>query len=283
LILHSGGHVVSKALAGYLRRAPRLNCWRIGTDKGIIDTFRLATLTIPYPAAAVYRALGASENQQPGSDYRENWLTLMTRANELASEMMDHVPFSDLLVFQRIMNLIPPGSILALGNSSIIRYSQLFITDAKVKYYANRGVSGIDGCLSTAAGIAFASKQPTLAFVGDLGFLYDSNALWNRELPAGLKIVLINNGGGGIFHILKGPSGDPGFTRFIEANHPVNIPKLADAFGLDYYLAQDGPSLMARWDQFIRDPGRAALLEVRTDAGISAAAFRQLMDSSKET
>ena len=56
-----------------------------------------------------------------------------------------------------------------------------------------------------------------------LAFFYDSNALWNRELPANLRILVINNGGGGIFHILKGPSEQPGFKKFIEANHPVNI------------------------------------------------------------
>jgi 2-succinyl-5-enolpyruvyl-6-hydroxy-3-cyclohexene-1-carboxylate synthase len=119
-----------------------------------------------------------------------------------------------------------------------------------------------------------------MAITGDLGFLYDSNALWNRELPPNLKILMINNQGGGIFHILKGPRDHPGFIPFIEAHHPVNIHKLADAYGLEYFFADDEAGLRNSWNAFMNDRGRASLFEVKTDAAISASAFRRLMGSS---
>jgi 2-succinyl-5-enolpyruvyl-6-hydroxy-3-cyclohexene-1-carboxylate synthase len=280
LILHSGGQIVSKALTGYLRRTTGLNCWRIGDDRTIIDTFKMVTRYIPYPPALVYRILLKITRRKTGADYAETWHSRADTAGRSAEETMRTAAFSDLAVFNLAMKSIPPGTNVLLGNSSIIRYSQLFHTRENLNYYSNRGISGIDGCLSTAAGIAHVSKKPALAITGDLGFLYDSNAVWNRELPANLKILVINNGGGGIFHILKGPSELPGFAKFIEANHPVNIHKLAEAFGLCYYFAEDGAGLGKHWDAFIHGSERAALFEVKTDAALSAAIFRKLMGSS---
>lgn len=280
LIIHSGGQVVSKALTGYLRRAQGVNCWRIGTDKGIVDTFKQVTRIISHPCAAVYRALVDSGGTPADSSYRTIWDTLTSRANSLAEESIRQAPFSDLRIFHRIFQSIPSGAVIALGNSSIIRYAQLFPTRNGCVYYSNRGVSGIDGCLSTAAGIAHASGKITLAITGDLGFLYDSNALWNRDLPANLKILVINNGGGGIFHILKGPSEQPGFTKLIEANHPVNIHKLADSFGIGYFFAADEQALQNQWVDFMKENGKAALFEVKSDPTVSASLFRQMMESS---
>ena len=280
LILHSGGQVVSKALTGYLRRAPGVSCWRIGTDKGIVDTFKQVTRIIPYPPATVYRALAGLNIQSPDSSYGAAWQVAIDKANALAEDTFRQAPFSDLRIFHHVFKSIQSGTLVSLGNSSIIRYSQLFPANDRIKYYSNRGVSGIDGCLSTATGIAHASEKLTLAILGDLGFLYDSNALWNRELPANLRILVINNSGGGIFHILKGPSDHPGFRKFIEAHHPVNIHKLADSFGIGYFFAEDQQALENQWGSFMKEHGRATLFEVKSDAAISASIFRQAMESS---
>jgi 2-succinyl-5-enolpyruvyl-6-hydroxy-3-cyclohexene-1-carboxylate synthase len=173
-----------------------------------------------------------------------------------------------------------PEIILVPGNSSIIRYVQLFDDGLQRKCFGNRGVSGIDGSLSSAAGIAFVSGKITLAILGDLGFIYDSNGLWNRKLPQNLRILVINNSGGGIFHILKGPSDQPAFKKFIEANHAVDLQKLSAAYGLDYYYADDENSLGTQWDTFLTDSGRAAVFEVKTDPVLSASTFRELMQST---
>ena len=283
LIIHSGGQVVSKALTGYLRRGQGANCWRVGPGNTIVDTYRQATRVIEQPPAAVYQSLLTVSPADTDPGYRENWLGAAERANKYAGKMMQQAPFSDLAVFNHVFRSIPATTLVSLGNSSIIRYAQLFPADDTLSYYANRGVSGIDGCLSTAAGIAFASKLPTLAVTGDLSFLYDSNALWNNELPANLRILVVNNGGGGIFHIIRGPSEQPGFKKFVEADHPVKIHKLAEAFGLDYYYAADISALEGSWDSFLAGNGRAAIFEVKTNAEISALTFRQIMSKARQT
>jgi 2-succinyl-5-enolpyruvyl-6-hydroxy-3-cyclohexene-1-carboxylate synthase len=280
LILHSGGQVVSKALTGYLRRTDNGKCWRIGTDKGIIDTFKKVTRVIPYASDTFYHALSRIDKAEVESSNRDSWMTAAIKANSAANEFILNAPFSDLQVFNHVFQSIPAGTLVVLGNSSIIRYSQLFPANKTLDYYSNRGVSGIDGCLSTAAGIAFSSNKPTLAILGDLSFIYDSNALWNRELSPNLRILVINNEGGEIFHILKGPSDQPAFTKFVEAYHPVNIRKLADAFGLDYFFADEENLLINQWDKFIDNSPKPALFEVKTDPKLSAQIFRKLMTLS---
>jgi 2-succinyl-5-enolpyruvyl-6-hydroxy-3-cyclohexene-1-carboxylate synthase len=282
LIIHSGGQVVSKALTGYLRRAGGVSCWRVGPGNTIVDTFRQATRVIEQPPAPVYQALLSVSPALAGPGYRESWLAAAEKANRYAGKIMQQAPFSDLAVFNYVFRSLPGTNLVSLGNSSIIRYAQLFQADVSLSCYANRGVSGIDGCLSTAAGIAFASKLPTLAVTGDLGFIYDSNSLWNNELPVNLRILVLNNGGGGIFHIIKGPSEQPGFKKFVEADHPVKIHKLAEAFGLDYYYADEITALEGSWASFLAGNGRAAVFEVKTNAEISALTFRQIMTPARQ-
>jgi 2-succinyl-5-enolpyruvyl-6-hydroxy-3-cyclohexene-1-carboxylate synthase len=276
LLLHSGGQVVSKSLTSYLRKAPDIRCWRIGTDDSIVDTFRKISGVIPHPAAHVYAALNKFILKKTESDYRSVWQKLSETAEKWASGKLDELPFSDIHVFSKLVDLIPDHAVVVAGNSSIIRYSQLFSYRKKLTFYSNRGVSGIDGSFSTAAGIARVCKKPAIAMLGDLGFLYDSNAMWNREMPANLKIIVINNEGGGIFHILKGPSDQPGFKKFVEANHPVNIAKLADAYGLGYFTASGPQEMGEKWSEFM-NANTSAILEVKTNAVTSADSFRKLM------
>lgn len=280
LILHSGGQVVSKALTGYLRRAVHVKCWRIGNDHTLIDTFKLATRRIPFPEKDVYKALAAVKSDPLAPSYRDLWVKTGQATNNQAFQIIRGFPFCDLKVFSKVCMSLPAGMILVPGNSSIIRYVQLFDDGRQRECFANRGVSGIDGSLSSAAGIAFASGKMTLAILGDLGFIYDSNGMWNRALPPNLRILVINNGGGGIFHILKGPSDQPAFKQFIEANHSVDLQKLSTAYGLAYFYANNENSLGAQWDTFLADNGRAAVFEVRTDAVLSASVFRELMQTS---
>ena len=186
-------------------------------------------------------------------------------------------PFSDLKAFEIILKNLRVNSHLELGNSSVIRYSHLFDTRDDIRYFSNRGVSGIDGCLSTAGGGAFASGIMTTAIVGDLGFVYDSNALWNRKLPANLKIIVINNQGGGIFSLIDGPSTSPVFDAYFKAYHPVDIQKLAEAFGLHYFCAEDEEKLSSGLDEMYALSDKASLMEVRTREEVNTACFRQIL------
>lgn len=140
------------------------------------------------------------------------------------------------------------------------------------RFYGNRGTSGIDGCTSTAAGFAFNYNRLTLLITGDIGFFYDSNALWNHHLSANLRILLINNGGGNIFRIIDGPAGHAELEPFIETRHDFRAKGIAASFNIQYYLAENELELNYQLPVFLGDQpsGRPAILEVVTDNILSA-------------
>jgi 2-succinyl-5-enolpyruvyl-6-hydroxy-3-cyclohexene-1-carboxylate synthase len=179
------------------------------------------------------------------------------------------------------MNKIPEGAIVHFGNSSPIRYGQLFEMGHLGGVFSNRGVSGIDGCLSTAVGYASKSNQLNFVFIGDLSFVYDSNAMWNRNLPKNLKIILVNNSGGGIFRMLNGPSSINGFDDYIETSHQPDFRKLVEAFGLTYFYAQNADEIESQLDLFFQS-GQASVFEVKTPKTENPLVYNQYIEAIKQ-
>jgi 2-succinyl-5-enolpyruvyl-6-hydroxy-3-cyclohexene-1-carboxylate synthase len=209
------------------------------------------------------------------------WKHARKICNEKHNEFTGKASWSDLVVFKTIMKNIPSRCTLHFGNSSPIRYGQLFHSNAK-EYYSNRGVSGIDGCVSTAAGIASQQSNLNLLIVGDLSFVYDSNGLWNKNFPSNLKIIVINNQGGGIFRMIPGPSDMEGFKEFMETEHPVKIRKIAEAFDLDYDLCEEEKDLEIKFKHFLQSKTGPALLEVRTPKQVNAEVYRTYVENFKK-
>ena len=159
---------------------------------------------------------------------------------------------------------MPHNSQLQISNSSAIRYAQLIPIDPSIEVYCNRGTSGIDGSTSTAIGAAVANAKPTILITGDIGFLYDSNALWNNYIPKNFKIILINNGGGGIFRILPGHNETPVFNTFFETSHHLTAEHLAKMYDLNYAAANDELSLSKELNSFYAQNDKPSILEVFT-------------------
>jgi 2-succinyl-5-enolpyruvyl-6-hydroxy-3-cyclohexene-1-carboxylate synthase len=277
LLIVSGNQVVSKKLKSLLRNIDNLNCWRIDTNENIIDTYQKTKVVLPYKAGEVYMALTKYVNSNADSGYQHTWEKMRVAASVKRSEILDTTPFCDLKVFEVILKSIPENSILELGNSSVIRYSQLFDTQTNIIYNSNRGTSGIDGCLSSAAGTASASDKLTIAIVGDLSFVYDSNALWNRAMPSNLRIIVINNKGGGIFRLIEGPSTQPGFEKFLNAYHPVEIKKLAEAFHLNYFCADKLSDIEKNLAEFYIKKTGVSIFEIFTEEEINTKAFFKIL------
>jgi 2-succinyl-5-enolpyruvyl-6-hydroxy-3-cyclohexene-1-carboxylate synthase len=112
-----------------------------------------------------------------------------------------------------------------------------------LRFSGNRGVSGIDGCTSTAIGAAMMSDKVTTLISGDVSFLYDSNAFWNKYVPDNLKVIVINNGGGGIFRIIDGPSSTDALEEFFETHHDRSAGDIAQLYKLPFYQATDESTL----------------------------------------
>ena len=131
------------------------------------------------------------------------------------------------------------GEILSIVSSAVIPQGSLFVSSSmpvrdldvfgcphseKIHVYGNRGASGIDGIISTAFGVASQCNSPVVCVLGDLAFFHDQNGLlWQREDDTAVVFVLIDNNGGGIFHMLPVAEHEPDFTRLIATPHGLDL------------------------------------------------------------
>jgi 2-succinyl-5-enolpyruvyl-6-hydroxy-3-cyclohexene-1-carboxylate synthase len=198
------------------------------------------------------------------SDYFAHFDAINQLRKQKTATYLSKIPFSDFKVFDKIIQRLPINSHLQIGNSSAIRYAQLIDIDPSIEVFCNRGTSGIDGSTSTAIGAAVANKKETILITGDISFLYDSNGLWNNYIPKNFKIILINNGGGGIFRILPGHDETPVFNTFFETSHCLTAEKLANMYDFDYAIASDGPSLEVGIKNLYSNNNKPFILEVFT-------------------
>lgn len=212
------------------------------------------------------------------SYYRKYWQEAQTKAEQLKSSFFVSAAYSDLTVLTELLQHLPPKANVQLGNSTVVRYAGFCEPNKKCTYNGNRGTSGIDGCISTAAGAAHVHTNITLCIVGDVSFLYDSNALWNEQLPANLRIVVINNGGGNIFRWLDGPSGVNNFEKYFETVHSYSAKHLATMFQLPYYICTRQNELLPTFKKFMRKQNRkACILEIKTNNTTSADVYKKFI------
>lgn len=259
LLITLGGMIVSKRIKAFLRKYQPEEHLHIDPKKAY-DTYFCLTQHIQAEPRVVFRTI----NKAPGKgQYQETWLALRDLRYQRQQDCMRSIPYSDLYVYQTLLNQLPKDRVLQLANSTAIRYTQLFPIDSSLKVYCNRGTSGIDGSTSTAVGHAVNAAQPTVLITGDLSFFYDSNALWNDHVPVDFRIILVNNSGGGIFRILPGARKMEHFETFFETKHGRNARQLVESFGWEYRAASNPEELQKGLDGFFQGP-TPALLEVFT-------------------
>jgi 2-succinyl-5-enolpyruvyl-6-hydroxy-3-cyclohexene-1-carboxylate synthase len=236
-----GGMVVSKRIKGFLRKYKPKHHWHIDTLRAY-DTFGALTKHFEMQPNDFFKDL-LSKTSFVKSNYFNNVNTVYQTRLERRKNYLNKIEFSDFKVFEKIIESLPKNSMLQISNSSAIRYAQLIDIDNSIEVFCNRGTSGIDGSTSTAIGAAVGNEKQTIFVTGDISFLYDSNALWNSYIPKNFKIILVNNGGGGIFRILPGHQEKPVFNTYFETSHKLTAEHLAKMYGLNYFTAHDVPSL----------------------------------------
>ncbi|MDP4206216.1 MAG: thiamine pyrophosphate-dependent enzyme, partial [Bacteroidota bacterium] len=267
ILITFGGQIVSKRVKAFLRKNPPKEHWFFSISGAHVDTFQCLTTLIDTSPVDILKDLAKLDH--PLSAYAELWQKRDELTRFRSKEYLRNCPFSDLTVFNLITEKIPAGYVVHTSNSTPVRYAQLVSMPDHIIYFANRGTSGIDGSVSTAAGSAYASKSPTLLITGDLSFFYDSNALWNRYLTSEFKIVLINNGGGGIFRIIEGPSTSPALEEYIETGHSQSARQLAEGFGVHYLSAKNHQETEFALNRLFKEKG-PALLEIFTTGKLNA-------------
>lgn len=276
IVITIGGALVSRQLKEYLRSS---NCehWSLGDAPLSVDTlqhlnrhFELTAeeflTAITAPVARAFRKL--EESVQKGlTEFKQDWEEARCDAKEFLDEYVGRCEWSDMKAMSLIFPNITPNINLFLSNGTSVRYAQLFTERLPHAGWCNRGVSGIEGGSATALGGAYAYQGKTLLISGDMSFVYDTGILGIDELNKRLNIIILNNGGGGIFRFIPSTRSLAIRERYFCAPQNLPLEKLCAAYDWTYLRAADYESLsdaMAYSSEHSR-----VLIEVVTDGEIS--------------
>ena len=197
------------------------------------------------------------------AEKRSAWAEKLAPLARLARDTvkLDTAEFGEAQVAARLPELLPEGGQLFVGNSLIVRLVDSFAQmPAGYPVYSNRGASGIDGLLSTSAGVQRATARPTFAIVGDLSALYDMNSLaLLRQVSAPFVLLVVNNNGGQIFSLLPTPAAER--ERFYCMPQDINFSHAAAMFGLAYHNPSSWSDLESVVTQAWKSP-RATVVEI---------------------
>jgi len=278
LLITIGHSVICKQLKIYLRNHQPAEQWQIESSMPYIDTYKSLTKVIPGYATD-------SVGQMPLGKTLSNFLDIyqqeMSEISTLHKEFVKDAPISDMAVTIELLSQIPAQTVLHLANSTSVRWTQLFPARADLTYICNRGTSGIDGSMSTAAGYAYASKQPTVFLTGDLSFVYDSNALWNNYIGNQLKIIVMNNNGGNIFRFIGDKKLMENSLEFFTTPHQVQLKSLTQAYGLEYISCSETKELPGAIDKLLKAE-KATVLEIFTDADLNTEDYKGYFQKIKQ-
>ncbi|EDP96360.1 2-succinyl-6-hydroxy-2,4-cyclohexadiene-1-carboxylic acid synthase/2-oxoglutarate decarboxylase [Kordia algicida OT-1] len=262
ILLTLGGMIVSKKVKAILRKRQPAHHWHIHENR-VYDTFFCLEHFFKINPNHFFELFFA-QTKPIESSYKSFWNAIKKERQQKHEVYLQQAQFTDLKAFEAILASLPPSLILHLGNSSTVRYAQLFEIDSSIELFCNRGTSGIDGSTSTAIGTSVVAEKQTLLITGDLSFLYDSNALWNNYIPKNFRIILVNNNGGGIFRILPGNKNTENFDTYFETIHPHTGKQLAEMYHFEYLTATDEMSLQKALQTFYDVSKQPKILEVFT-------------------
>ncbi|GAB7192559.1 2-succinyl-5-enolpyruvyl-6-hydroxy-3-cyclohexene-1-carboxylic-acid synthase [Kineococcus sp. NUM-3379] len=226
-----------------------------------------------FRASRVLPAATVAPDAGPGAGEAE-WLAGWTGAGGAAQRAVDGVldalAAEGVATGQLVARAVAAasrrdGAALVVAASNPVRDLDLAGGELPVPVFANRGLAGIDGTLSTASGVALARGGPTRLLVGDLAFLHDVNGLLvgPGEARAHLQVVLVNDDGGGIFEVLEHADAAPRevFERVFGTPHGADVAALCRGYGVPHRLLGVGELPAALADP----PPGTSVVEVRVD------------------
>lgn len=260
LLITFGGHIISKRLKTFLRKHPPVEHWHIAPGGEISDLYGALTAVIEMEPFDFLEKI-APLIKKDAEDYPTAWKTLSMNIPQA------QFPYSEMEAIGQVLHHLPEPCVLHLANSSTVRYAQLFPLPNQVEVLSNRGTNGIEGSLSTAIGYASVSDKVNFLLIGDLSFFYDMNALWNCNYGANLRILLLNNEGGEIFHALPGLKMTLQAQRFVTGIHHASARAWAEDQGWEYLAVHNEIELHTATARFTLPSitERPMLMEVFTD------------------
>lgn len=288
VVISVGGSLVSRKLKEYLRRnSPKCEHWSVGWNHTTTDCFMSLTKRIETDPALFFRKIVgiakryyASSGLNETECYSRMWMEMRRSAVESKNEAFEkrhRGEWCELSALKTLFDRLPAECNLFLSNGTAVRYAQILSESFPHASYCNRGVSGIDGSVSTAIGGAKAYKRMTVVVTGDMSMAYDVGSLALPDIPDATRIVVIDNRGGGIFRFIPTTSGLPEREEYFCTRPNLPMPYLAEGYGWDYVEVTDSTGLEAALDSFFK-PGRKKIMRVVCDGERSAELLKEYMN-----
>ena len=278
MLLSFGGNFVSKRIKQMLRQMDIRSHCEVNAAGTAHDTFMHQTCAVADNETNFLKTLlDKMGRQHTATDkIRERVMPLIQRAVRTIDAYRP--PYSQLMAVKELEASLEHRDDEVerhYANSSAVRLGLLCARHRFI--WCNRGVNGIEGSLSTAAGFSLATRAMTICVIGDLSFFYDQNALWNDSLRGNLRIMLLNNGGGGIFHGLDGLDTSHRSMDYITGRHRVCARGVCAQYGIGYLAATNEEEYRRSLDKLLNEKTtRPIVMEVFTDVEADQRAVNEL-------
>lgn len=275
IVISIGGALVSRMLKEYLRGCMGTVHWTLGDTPTGRDVFqRLTTHIDASPERFLYSIAGYMDRiaHKSGVDipaYGDAWRNAKEEILPGYDEELKECGWSELKAVNMLCNALAGTSCnLFLSNGTTVRYAQLCTRKLPHACFGNRGVSGIDGTNATAYGAALEYAGTTVLLTGDMSFLYCPQILQYDTGNADLRIVVINNSGGGIFRFIAQTRSLEMREEYFCAPSEPHISGLAGVYGWNYLRAESEKEMEECLAKLIKTP--RSILEVCVDEEYSA-------------
>lgn len=281
-IIYIGDTLVSKRAKHFLQHCHPRRCVVVNALGELTDVTMSVTDVVTCRVEDVVDSLcekmgsGNVELSNEALAFRQRWTAALAKWTTRC-KLFEPV-YSQMMAVRRLCERTNEQECcMQFANSSAVRLGLLY---SSRHLYVNRGVNGIEGSLSTAVGFASEKEVPVYCVIGDLSFFYDQNALWNGVCKKHLRIVMLNNGGGGIFYQLRGLERSSYRDCFVSAAHSASAKGVCEAAGVAYKVARNKEELREgiNWITSQRAMG-PLLLEVFTNAEADAREYKKYFET----
>lgn len=279
IIIRFGAMPVSKYLTFFIKENAQAKYWVVDGGGGWREPALVATNMIYAKEKEFCLELAAKIEQRDSRDYFLKWKTMNELAKKRLAKVKDISRLSEGRLFYELSELLPAGATLFVGNSMPIRDLDTFFhyNTKSVKIMANRGANGIDGTVSTALGAATV-REPVYLVLGDLTFFHDLNGLIQaKQERLNIKIIVVNNNGGGIFSFLPQAAERKNFEKLFGTPLDLRFEHAVRMYGGRYADINDWDHFFAVFNEFSAYEG-LSVMEIKTNREVNMREHRSLWE-----
>lgn len=264
IVISLGGALISRKLKEFLRKYPPQAHYLFSYADKLIDCFQSLTTKLECDPSSLLKSLAKRLNKFNEREGSILWKNIWTQKRNEAQTPIRDIEWSDLKALSILFNALPQDTNLFLSNGTVVRYGQIIPYTPTHATYSNRGVSGIEGCSSTAIGGSLVYKRLTCLITGDMSFCYDIGAIMSQIADEKMRIVVLDNNGGDIFRFISATKNLDIREEYLCAPRDLPIESIMESLGWVYYHADNEKRLKSILKDFFADSIVPKILHIDT-------------------